>query len=488
MAARLSPRGVEALAAAALAAAALAVRWPLVGAPVYGDEAAHFAMADRMGASGGISFFEGGSWNLAHLVVGRPLFPLLHGPGAWIGGFEGFRILGAVFSALLPAALFVLARRLGVRAWLAFAAGAVVAVHPAFVVWGARIFPDSLMALFVLAGLAAYASGHRGWSFALLAGAVWVKESAIGALAGVVAFEAATLWRDRGAADRWRRVQPFAALAIAPVPLLIGQAMFPLWPGYASGGDLPSAIETLLPSAWLLLPLVAAWWVPRTRPAAAAAAGLFALYAFHVLVRGRLVQGWYVILPAALALVLAAAVVDAGLRSRRWPRMVAPPLAVGLAGLLAVGIVGSAGLASVVHPLAPRAEAGLADTMQAVGREGADVDAMVRFAEARRPANVVQVDVFWHWVDYPLSGTESTVIAYPVYGTMDSAAVSRLALAAESSDLVWFHDWGATPFKEALLRTYGDCEVFSSGVWTAYDLSACQGRSAAMADAYGAAA
>src|ERR1041385_3681471 len=346
MAARLAAR-TDTAAAAALAVAAFAVRWPLLTAPVYGDEAAHFAMARRLGTSAHISYFEGGPWSLAHLVVGRPLFALLHAPGAW-AGFEGFRWLGAAFSALLPAAAYVLARRLGVRAGPAFAAGAAVAVHPAFVVWGARVFPDSLMALLAVAGLAAHAAGRTRRAAALLLAAAWAKESALAALAGLVAFEAAKLlkggraaWTEGGRTQAWHRAQPFAALLVAPIPLLVGHAMFPLWPGYAPGGDLRSAAETLWPSSWFLLPLAAAWWIPRARPVAAASAGLVAVYGFHVRGRGRVVRGWYVALPGALGLVLAATVGDAGLRSRRWPRMAAPPLAVGLAGLMVAAVVGA---------------------------------------------------------------------------------------------------------------------------------------------------
>lgn len=488
-----SPWRTDAAVAAALAAVAFAARWRLAAAPVYGDEAAHFAMARRLGASGSIRFFDGGSWSLVHLVAGRPLFALLHVPGAWFG-FEGFRALGIAFSSLLPAAVFVLARRLGARPWVAAGAGLAVALHPSFVAWGARVFPDSLMALLAVAGLAAHAAGRRGSAVALLVAAAWAKESALAAIAGLVAFEAAVVfWRRRAGAHApssgtgLRR--PLLAFALAPLPLLVGHALFPLWPGYASGGDLRSAAETLLVSSWLLVPLVAAWRIPRARPTAAAAAGLLALYAVHVLVRGRLVQGWYVVLPAALALALAAAVVDAGLRSRRWPRLMAPPLAVGLAGLLLLGIVGTPAFAALAHPAHPQPDAGLADTLRAVRKEGADAGAMVRFQESRHPARVVEVDVFWHWVDYPLSGTRSTVVAYPVSAPLTRDAAARLAEAGEASDLVWLQHWGPTPtpFDAAFSGTYGGCEVFAAGAWVAYDLAGCQGRSGSLADAYEAA-
>jgi hypothetical protein len=492
MAARRS-RLVDAAVAAVLAALAFAARWPLLGAPVYGDEAVHYAMARRLGGSGGISFFEGGPWTLAHLVAGRPLFALLHAPGAWFG-FEGFRVLGAAFSALLPAAAYVLARRLGARPWLAAGAGAAVALHPSLVVWGARVFPDSLMAVFVVAGLAAHAAGRKGLAWLLVVAAVWVKESALGALGGLLVFEAVALARERSAAGTkwgtqglWRRARPLAALAVAPVPLLVGHALFPLWPGYASGGDVRSALEPLLLSSWLLAPLAAAWAVPRARPAAAAATGLLALYALHAAVRGRLLQGWYAVLPAALALALAAAVVEAGLRSRRWPRLAAPPLAVGLAGLMVLAVAGTTALGALAHPVQPRGEAGLPDTVDAVRREGADAEAMVRFQEARRPATVLEVDVFWHSVDYPLSGTRSTVVAYPVMAPLAPGAAARLGADGESSDLTWVQHWGDTPFEAAFVGTYGDCKVFAAGAWTAYDLAGCQGRSAALAEAYEAA-
>src|SRR5207302_6858521 len=98
-------------------------------------------------------------------------------------------------------------------------------LHPWMAAWGARAFPDSLMAAFVLGGLLAHARGKLPLGAALFVGAVWTKETGIVALAAVGGW---TLWKAIAArhAGLWplRLDRPstayFGAALLAPAPLV----------------------------------------------------------------------------------------------------------------------------------------------------------------------------------------------------------------------------------------------------------------------------
>jgi hypothetical protein len=468
---------------------ALLVRWPLVSAAPYGDEAVHFVMARSLGFLDDSIVWSGSGdpVRLVPFVLGRPLFALAHFPSAQ-AGFEGFRLAGVLFASLLPPVAFGLLRVLGSARWLAASAASVVALHPTFVVWGARIFPDTLMAVLALLAVAGWALQRPALGSAFVVLACWTKESAWAAgfgLAAFVAWTAVAGTRQGGrpplrallanGAVRWAVV----ALVVGALPLVVGYLAFPRLPGWTMGGEFAPAWERLWLASWFALAPFAALAVPRARPLAAAGLGLMAFYlAFHGL-RGGAIQSWYAVLPGVVGLLCMAVVLDAAFKSVAWPRLAVAPVGCLVAAVLLVAIVGSTGAVAAFHPLAPAREPGLVESIAFVQAEGPEVAAAWEFQRAARPASVLGLDLMWFWVGFPVAGSESTRVAYPALTPDDEVLVEQLASQAEESDLVWMQDWGGT-FERAFRATYADCEVFAAGNWVAFRAKECPGRGASL--------
>lgn len=476
---------VDVLLGTVLLVGALLARWPLVSAAPYGDEAAHFVMARSLGFLDGSLVWSGSGdpFDLWPLVLGRPFFALAHFPGAQ-AGFEGFRVGGVLYASLLPATAFGLLRGLGCARWLAGSAATAAVLHPTFVVWGTRIFPDSLMAVLVMAAVAAWAAGRPALGSTLVVLACWTKETAWAAGLGLAALAAWTAMADarrRGRsamraalADRAVRWS-VGALAVGAVPLAVGYLAFPRLPGWAMGGEFAPAWERLWLVSWFALAPLAALAVPRARPLAAAGLGLIGFYlAFHAL-RGGSIQSWYAVLPGVVGLSCVAVVLDAAFKSAAWPRLASAPVGCLVAAALVAALAGTAGPSAAFHPLAPSREPGLAESIAFVRAEGADIGAAWEFQREARPSNVLLLDVLWFWVGFPVAGLDSTKIAYPVLTLPQEVPVEQLAGQAESSDLVWMQDWNGT-FERAFQTTYADCEVFAAGNWVAFRAKDCPGR------------
>jgi hypothetical protein len=478
-----------------LAGAAAALRWTLADAPPYGDEAFHFTVARTLGFPQDVRWLDTGEpLRLDAFAAGRPLFALAFLPGARLG-FDGFRALHILVSSCLAGAAYAVVRLAGGRRAAAWAAGAAVAVLPGFVVWGARVFADGLMALLALLSLAAWLRDRPALGSALMLAACWTKESAVGAAAGLAAFQAwpaLRLAREEGrpllrGALSDRRVRWAAAtVPLGLAPVVVGYVLFPRLPGWIFGGGFGPAWEGLWVSSWMPLGILAACWVPRARAVAGAGAGLAAFYLAFMVGRGGFVQAWYMALPSCLALIATALALDHALRSRRWPRLWAPPLAAGWAFLLVAAVVGAQAPAALLHPLAPQGEAGLAATLASVQAESPDLAEAIAFHEAVRPARVLKVDILWHYVAYPLGGSRSTSLTYPALAPEGEVPVDLIAAEAEASDLVWLQDWNAT-FGNAFQETYRDCLAFSAGAWRAYLPQGCAGRSDGLRDGFRAA-
>jgi hypothetical protein len=468
-----------------LAVGAFAVRWQLAEASPYGDEAVHYAMARTLGFLDRTIVWEGtgAQFNLLPFVLGRPLFAFAHFPGALVG-FTGFRVLGIVYASLLAPVAYMVLRQASVDRWIAAAAGTAIMSHPTFVVWGARIFPDSLMAVLALLAVAAWVSRRPVPGSILVTLACWTKESALAValgLAGLALFEAAKASRREGRplvrgvlsdrAARWA----CAALVAGAIPVVVGYMAFPRLPGWAMGGDWAAAWERLWLSSWLAIAPVAALNLGRARPIGAAGTGIIAFYALFGGVRGGFIQSWYAVLPATVALMAVAALLDAAFKSTAWPRLVGPAAGCLVAGLLLAGIAGTGGPVAALHPLAPTREPGLVESIEFVRAEGPEVKEAWEFQRSMRPAEVLLVDVYWFWVAFPFAGEERTQISYPLLTLGREVPVERIAATAESSDLVWMQDWNGT-FEKAFRETYADCEVFTAGNWVAVRATDCPGR------------
>jgi hypothetical protein len=463
----------------------VALRWPLLHATVYGDEALHYSEARTLGFLDTNIFWVGPDIPFlpVSFVLGRPLFALLHAPGAWADGFTGFRALGMGYAALLAPLAFETGRRAGAGRPASVAAGLAVACHPAFIIWGARIFPDSLMACLVLAALCSWMAGRSALAALLLVAACWTKESALavaGSLAGLAILEAARRPRLAGgsvaAVANDRRVRwACAAVILGVAPVVAGYLAYPRFPGWVVGGDLGPALERLWLFSWLVPLSAFALRLPRARPVAFSCIGLAVFYVGYSQLRGGFLQSWYAILPACLAIVCCAVVLDAGLRSLRWPRLVAPPVAAAVGFAFIVAFVGSSGPVALLHPLAPAREAGLAESEAFVKAEHPDLAAAIAFQRSRQPATVLELDVDFLYLDFPFSGSESTSFSYPIFTAPQDVPTDRLVSFAETADLVWLHHHG-TPFGKAFLATYGPCEVFAAGGFHAFMMQGCQGR------------
>lgn len=438
---------------ALLFAAAAALRLWLVGSPLYGDEAAHYHIARHLGAAP--ANVHHADLLPSHLFPARPAFFLLLSPGAQFG-FTGFRIEAALLSSLLPVLAWALLRQMGARPAVAASAGAVVALHPWMAVWGTRGFPDSLMAVFLLAGLLAHARGRPLAAGLLLALAAWTKETGIVPLAAVGLWSLAAAVR-RGEAGLWplrldRTCTAYLAagiLAAAPLAasvLLLG-ARAPGWATTPMGwADLDHAFL----SAWLLPPLLAGLAWRRTRPWSALGLAFPAFYLAYSLGLGRGLSIWYYVASAALAAVAAFLALDEGVRrlrpaAGRW-------VPAGAAALLLVPLaVPGAAAAWMAAPAAGTPSTGYADLGPLAGAPDPVRGAAAFVAGA---PNVFVVDVGWFYVLFPFSGSAGQLgYAYSEFHSNLTAWADAIEEVADWT-VVEKHD---IPLNRAIRAVYRDC-------------------------------
>jgi hypothetical protein len=461
---------------ALLFAAGAALRLWLAGSPIYGDEAAHYYIARHLGATAA---------NVAHadqlpgqLFAARPAFFLLLAPGAQFG-FTGFRVEHALLSALLPVLAWALLRQLGARPLAAASAGAILAFHPWMVAWGSRVFPDSLMAVFALAGLLAHARGRPLLAGALLVGAVWTKETGIAVLAAV---GLAVLWRAvrSGEAGLWplRLDRPATALLaaglLAPAPLVLSLLVLGArMPGWATTplawGDLDHAFL----SSWMLAPVLVGLAWRRTRPWSALALLYPAFYLAYGLALGRGVSIWYFVASAGFATVAALLALDEAAnrvassraaQAFRWSPAAA-------AALLLVPLALTPGAAALAAPASARPATDYADL-------AAQARAPDRLREAGRfvagTSGLFVVDAGWFFVLYPFSEAGAKVgFAYGQYHG-DLVAWAQAIERAANWTIVEVHD--DIPLNVAVREVYHDCVRLDNGAYVAIAGQQCPGR------------
>jgi hypothetical protein len=463
-------------------ALALGIRLSLLKAAPYGDETAHYTMARTLGFLDSSVYWidADAAFRLYPLVVSRPVFALALSPGAAFG-FEAFRFLGITYAALLPVLVYALARKLQSRMPAAFLAGLVIAVHPTFTVWGSRIFPDTLMAGLVLGALLAYASRRTRLAAALMLLACLTKETAVPAAAGLAfhAFLVALRQNEEGA-DAWTRLKPglwfLGAALLGTGGVIASYMLVPRLPGWTSGGTLTQAVDALTLWPWLFLVPLAGFLDRRFGAPALALASTLVFYVVFVTLRDGNVNGWYVILPAALAVLLAVAGLDKGMKSQEWPRLAAVTLAAAFFFACTVAVIGGGDdLSEMLHPGTERVEAGLASSIGYANAENPWLADAIDFQEQASPRRVLSMDLGWFWLSYPFRGTDQTAFSYTVQSDPDKIPLDDLVSRAEGSDLTWLQDWNST-FHQAFKATYADCQVFAADILTAYRIQDCRGR------------
>lgn len=457
----------DAWAAGLLSVLALALRLALLKAAPYGDEAGHYAISRTLGVWGdNIDVIGGKPLDLSPWVAGRPAFALLYAPGAWLG-FTAFRLEGIVVASLLPALGYAWLRNNEASRATASAAGLVLAVHPAMVVWGARVFPDSLMAALFLGGLVSGQMGRRRLGIALLFLACMAKETAVPAVAGLAVaqfLEARRLQQPSRAAIQLVAVTGCAILVEIAAYLYAGGL-----PGWARGGDRLSGFETALWSTWLVVPALAGLASRRARTAAAPLTALAGFYAAFILLRHGATQAWYCVLPLTLGVLATAQLVSDSRRARDWTWLAGRTGAVTASLLATMAVLGGT---SLTHPLGPHDDPGLARSFTVVNTEGQDLAHAARLQADLRPRRVFMIDVLWYDTYYPFRGSDSTTISYPLVqqpGQVPAAAMQR---AAQAADLVWLQWWDGG-FEQRFDAAHGDCRVFSEGIYRAYQPARC---------------
>ncbi len=273
----------------------------------------------------------------------RPGFYALMTPASWIS-FEAYRFFYALIASLLPLLAIALLRDRGASPWIAYAAGAVVAVHQQFLVWGAIVHMDTPMTVALAAAvLAANRQRHLlagGFSLA----AIWIKEYALVFVGMFLLIHLATEWRRTRKmpwpllADRMAATY-LVVLSLGVLPFLLASEMGIGLPG---GPDIRYT-ELLFDRLFLIIylaPLVVLGLVfPRTRAWSAFTLAFIGLLLLLHVGFDRAVREWYRVAPAFWSVVTSLLVIDEGRRRLAGRFHVAWQAAPALAATLILGLV-----------------------------------------------------------------------------------------------------------------------------------------------------
>lgn len=463
---------------AGLYAVAVAARLALLDGPLFGDESAHYAVArgwgrDPSNVSPEYGLNEALWWQ-------RPLFSLLLAPGA-AAGLLAYRIEHALLAALLPVAVAEVVRKAGARPLLAAGAGLAVALHPTFVLWGARAFPDSLMAVLALLALRAHQSGRPLATAALFVAAAWVKESALPLAAGLLLW---TAWsaRRRGEVVLWplqldrASTGLLGAVLLGALPLAYASIVLdaPL-PGWSGAPFAAAGAAGLVVTAWLLVPVLAGLLWPRSRPYSLAALS-FPAVALVYAALGQGLEAWSIVAPAALTVVGAAvALEEAGGHAHGAVRASGRAATAALAAILVVLVV----VPNTV--LAKEVAAPAQPPPASLGQLAAELhgDALADAVAAIRDDQwdvVFLVDVGWYHVDHPFA-QRAEAVGWSYTGV--SIPLEEWSRAVEGSSVTVLATTDR-PLNAALRSTYADCVQAVAGGFVVIEGTLCPGRGAAL--------
>lgn len=460
---------------AGIYAVAAPLRLMLLDGPLYGDEAVQYALSRHWGADPG-NVFPLYELNRP-LWWGRMMFPLVLSPGAALG-LDAFRLEHALLASFLPVLVAAVVRRAGASPWVAGVAGLAAAVHPSLVLWGARVFPDTVMACFVLAGLLAFLGGRHVLAAGLFVAAVWTKETAGLSLAALFAW---TLWNGRkdGQVGLWPlhldrpSTALFGAGVLAPWPLLysvIGlQGRIPGW----SHTPLEwSHLSGLFASAWLVPPILLGLVWRRSRPWSLLALAYPAFYVGYGLT-GRGIEAWYLVLPATLALVGAAVGLDTAFRQAApaWRSAARAGAAAVVLVMLVLALVPDTVAAK--QAATPGASPPMSLPQMSSQLRGDD---LAETLDAIRPAqweSVLLIDVGWFNVHHPFA-ERAEVLGWS-YSVVD-LPMEEWAYAIETSQVTVLLKVDDGAFNLAIRAAYADCVQFENPSYQLIDGTRCPGR------------
>lgn len=478
------------VAPAGLFALAAAVRLAFVGTRPYGDEAHHYFVA---------RFFGEGPANLyppaehEWLFWWRPLFSLLLSPGAQFG-FTGFRVGYMLLAAGIAPVVWWWLRGRGVSRTASILAGIVAALHPFLLVWGVRAFPDGLMVVFYVLGLALWERGRRLAGAVALLAATWVKEVALIGIAVLLAEEVwAALRRDgREVSVRLgvRHAMLAGVLALAYVPHWYAESLGGRSPGWTRGGDLESVLDGAFTTVWFVPVVIAALaWRSSRRPALHALAYL-GFYAVYHVAFGGAAERWYFVLPTVLALAAVTALLDAlwaqgrAAAAPRLARVTAPVCIAFVVALLAVQAIVPGDVAAkqeALHPQVDIIELSYEETLREErARDHALWDVLAQ-ADATDLQNVLAVDVAWFFSVWPLSEKADFVATAWTEG---AAPDWVWQVAVEDIANMTLLRRSPTPLSLALQEVYADCIGAQNAEYVLLRGQGCKGRSEDLRAAY----
>lgn len=276
---------------------AFALRWLWAHGDFDGDEAWYLYLSHGFGSEPAAQADH--PW---FHILNRPLFYALYHPSTYAGLF-GFRVMGTVISACVPALSFLAARRFGAGFLPSAFTASCLGMHAIQLRYSALVFPDALAAAFALAACWAVAARASLLAQALALCSVGSKESFI-IVPLMVALLDLSLRRERGESLRASGAQ--WALLIVPYVYLAAVTLLVLtdptlsMQGWAKGGFTMKEARRMW-VAWEMWPLIA-WLVWRCEGRALVlwlGLPVFYLLWIHALSRG--IAPWYAVGPSALS-------------------------------------------------------------------------------------------------------------------------------------------------------------------------------------------
>ena len=480
-----------------LYAGALILRLYLLPSGLYGDEGWHYHVSRTWGApvrNVHVLDFEDVQDGRA-LFLWRLGFAIPLTPAALIS-FEAYRALFSTYVSLLAPLVFVILRELFVRRSIAIAAGGVVAVSPFFVTWGERVFPDALMATFLLCALWFWIRHAIPWAAAFCLLGLWCKEAAIVFVGPLLLLQ---LLRDHQ--EGRLRLMPLhiardtlLLIAICPIgliPLFYALQSGVAFPGWTDGQLRRHDIDLLFGSSWLIpfVLLGLAW--SRTRAVSFLALVQPAFYLLHNIVRGRNIEAWYHVLPQLLALIASLFALDEaarrGFSARPFARSAPKVAAAAIIAVFLLGAILPAGVDAkrVLSPASFETTASLPETFRfELARDRTLDDVLSHVDDADRDAIFI-LDVGWFFTWYPF-GTFANVTrrAYSEWLTADDRELPRWTNTAENLTQITILYKLDLPFSLAFRDTYRDCIEYENADYVILRPPACAGRGDVLATNY----
>lgn len=469
---------------------AFILRWALRAANPYTAEATHFIVSRGLWDSvttirylDGIGGYEDYSW----FFWQRPLLVLTLWPFANLS-FEAYRGAHIMMTAAVPLLATWLLRTLGVSRLAATTAGFTLAIHPILLPWGVLVLPDSMMIALVLAAFLAAHFGRPALMAGFLLWASWIKEVAFVASLSLLVLAVMRDAEGRGITFKPLHIGPFTRWLIPVVPLAFLPLVISLhvpgvvFPGFRPGGDEALMYEALFACIYLApLPLLGLLQGPTRRLSLLALAwpAFFLLYHYG---RDKAIEGWYIIAPATMTVLAAAAGVDYLIR--RGPAAKLVGLALAFVALVPVGIQATLPdfhplNSIVVTPLSQRGQWNLDQVQDYELARDDDLAELMKIPTPQERMIWVTQDIDWSLVMYPVAfQSQETIKVYSRDEGLTKEIMEGWAHGIENAwnvTLVFNAEWSLG--NKATRAAFAECsEVL--GHYTLIRASRCQGAGA----------